>query len=168
MINNLNVSALILPSGMVFNVSDALLDNNMQSEDASVHKELSLMESNVLLEPLIDVFLLLIPTGMELTVFASQDLLQATINASVKVLLLEIIVKDVLLNQIQFSETEFVNVIMDSLMLMVPVHLKLLFQLNAEYQPILIVNFKNVYHVLMDVWVVKIVINVPNADQTTL
>lgn len=151
MINNLNVSALILPSGMVFNVSDALLDNNMQSEDASVHKELSLMESNVLLEPLIDVFLLLIPTGMELTVFASQDLLQATINASVKVLLLEIIVKDVLLNQIQFSETEFVNVIMDSLMLMVPVHLKLLFQLNAEYQPILIVNFKNVYHVLMDV-----------------
>ena len=84
MINNLNVFALILLSGMVFNVLDVHLDNNMQLEDVSVHKVLSLMDSNVLLEPLIDVFLLLILTGMELTVFASQDLLQATTNVFVK------------------------------------------------------------------------------------
>lgn len=151
MINNLNVSALILPSGMVSNVSDVPLDNNMQLEDVSAHKVLSLMEFNALLELLIDVFLLPIPTGMELTVFASQDSLQATINASVKVLLLETIVKDVPLSQIQFSEMEFVNVTMDSLMLMVPVPLKLLSQLNVELLPISIANFKNVYHALMDV-----------------
>lgn len=132
MINNLNVFALILLSGMVFNVSDVHLDNNMQLEDVSVHKVLSLMESNVLLEPLTDVFLLLILTGMELIVFVSQDFLQATISASVKASLLEIIVKDVLLSQIQFLEKEFVNVTMDSQMLMVPAHLKLQFQLNVE------------------------------------
>lgn len=40
--------------------------------------------------------------------------------------------KDVLLSQIQFSEMEFVNVIMDSQMLMVPAHLKLQFQSNVE------------------------------------
>lgn len=151
MINNLNVFALILPSGMVFNVSDVPLDNNMQLEDVSAHKVLSLMESNVLLELSTDVFQLPIPTGMELTVFASQDLLQATINVSAKASLLEIIVKDVLQSQTQFSEMVFANVTTDSLMSMVPVPLKLLFQLNAEYQPILIVNFKNVYHALMDV-----------------
>jgi hypothetical protein len=132
MINNLNVFALILLSGMVFNVLDVHLDNNMQLEDVSVHKVLSLMESNVLLEPLIDVFLLLILTGMELTVFVSQDFLQATISVSVKASLSVIIVKDVLLNQIQFSEKEFVNVTMDSQMLMVSVHLKLQFLFNVE------------------------------------
>jgi len=86
----------------------------------------------VLLEPLIDVFLLLILTGMELTVFVSQDFLQATISVSVKASLSVIIVKDVLLNQIQFSEKEFVNVTMDSQMLMVSVHLKLQFLFNVE------------------------------------
>ena len=151
MINNLNVFALILLSGMVFNVLDVHLDNNMQLEDVSVHKVLSLMESNVLLEPLIDVFLLLILTGMELIVFVSQDFLQVTISVSVKALLLEIIVKDVLLSQIQFSEKEFVNVTMDLQMLMVPAHLKLQFQLNVEWLLISIVNSKNVYHALMDV-----------------
>lgn len=42
--------------------------------------------------------------------------------------------------------------------------LKQVFQYHVMLQPILIHNFKNVYHVLMDVWVVKTVMIVLNVD----
>lgn len=42
--------------------------------------------------------------------------------------------------------------------------LKQVFQYHAMLQPISIRNFKNVYHVLMDVWAVKTVMIVLNVD----
>lgn len=84
----------------------------MPMVDVSAQKELSSMEFNVLPELSIDVSAFPTLTGTELIVFVSQDILQLIINASVKVLLLEIIVKDVLQNQIQYLKTEFVNVIL--------------------------------------------------------
>jgi hypothetical protein len=84
----------------------------MPMVDVSVQKELSLMEFNVLPELSIDVLAFPTLIGMELIVFVFQDILQPIINASVKVLLSEIIVKDVLQNQIQYLKMEFVNVIL--------------------------------------------------------
>ncbi len=84
----------------------------MPMVDVSAQKELSLMVFNVLPELSIDVLAFPTLTGTELIVFASQDILQLIINVSVKVLLSEIIVKDVLQNQIQYLKTEFVNVIL--------------------------------------------------------
>lgn len=117
MINNLNAFALIALSSMVLNVLNAPLVNNMPLVDASAQKELSLTEFNVPLELLINVFLLPIPTGTELTVSASQDLPQIATNVSAKVLLSEIIAKDALPSLTQSGETEFVNAITVMLML---------------------------------------------------
>ena len=62
---------------------------------------------------------------------------------------------------------EYVNVTLDLLKLMEFVHWELRFQFLVMLELSLIRNFKNVYHVLMDAWVVKIVTIVPNADLTT-
>jgi hypothetical protein len=60
-------------------------------------------------------------------------------------------VKDALQNQTLFSPTVFANVTMVMLISTVFVHLKQFVMLNAMLEHILTLNFKNVYHALMDV-----------------
>ena len=138
-------------SPTVLNASDVLLANCMPTVDATAQKDFSSMESNVSSKQSTNVFQFQTPTGTELTVFVSPDSQQLEIHAIVKELLLETIVKDVLLSQTQSGEMESVNVTMVMLMLTVFVLLRLLSALHAMLVLSLTVNFKNVFHVLMDV-----------------
>ncbi len=109
------------------------------------------MEFNVLSRLLINVLQFQTLTGMELTVFVSQDSQQLEIHAIVMASLWATIVKDVPQSQTQSSKTEFVNVTTVMLILMVFVPLKQSLAFNAMSVLTSIVNFKNVFHVQMDV-----------------
>jgi hypothetical protein len=73
----------------------------------------SLMEQDVKLKQLINVSVFLIRIGMELIVIVKEDIVQMEHHVIVKVLLWEIIVKDVPLNLIHSIKMVFVNVILD-------------------------------------------------------
>ncbi len=75
-----------------------------------------------------------------------------------------IIVKDVLQNLILYIRMVFVNVIVVMLIWMVHVYWEQQHQLVVMLVHSLIINYRNVYHVQMDVWVVKIVMIVHNVD----
>lgn len=102
---------------------DVPLVNYMPMEDAIVQRELSLMELNALSEQLIDVSEFQTLTGTELTVYVSQDSQPTEILASVMALSSETIVKDALLNQIQYGATEYADATTDLLMSMVSAHM---------------------------------------------
>jgi hypothetical protein len=73
-------------------------------------------------------------------------------------------VKDVHQNQTQFGATVFVDVIMDMLMFKVFVPSLQLSALNAMSEHISILNFKNVFHALMDAYHAKLVMIVLCVD----
>ncbi len=123
----------------------------MQMVDVTVQKVLSSMEFNVLSRLLINVLQFQTLTGMELTVFVSQDSQLLEIHAIVMASLWATIVKDVPQSQTQSSKTEFVNVTTVMLILMVFVPLKQSLAFNAMSVLTSIVNFKNAFHVQMDV-----------------
>jgi hypothetical protein len=84
-------------------------------EDVSAQKEPSSMDLNVSINLLIDVLVLKIPTGTELTVSAILDSKVMETPVSVMVSLWETIVKGVHPSQIPSLKTEFVNVTMGTL-----------------------------------------------------
>ena len=86
MILSVNASAHKALSGMALNVSDAQLANFMQLTAATAHKERSLTELNVQSEQVTDASVFPIPTGTELTAFASQVSQPAVTHVSVTVL----------------------------------------------------------------------------------
>lgn len=111
----LSAFAQLRASTTVKNVSTAPLDNFMPTEDASAPREPSSMECNAPNPPLTDVSVLLTPTGTEPTVFVSLDLRATEIAVSVMVSSWETIVKDAPPSQTPSSQTESVNVILDTL-----------------------------------------------------
>ncbi len=132
-------------------MSDVLLANFMPTVDATVQTDFSLMEPPVLSRLSINVLEFQIPTGTELTVSASQDLVLPETHAIVKESSLETIVKDVPPSQTQSGETESVNVTTVMLMLTVFVPSRLLSALPAMLVLSSIHNSKSVFHALMDV-----------------
>lgn len=151
-------------SQMESHVLNALLDNYMLMEVVIAQMVHSLMEFNVPLKLPINVLEFQIQTGMELIVSVSQDLLLMETPAIVQVLLWVTIVKDVHQNQTQSGAMVFVNAIMDMLMFKVFVHSLQLSVSNAMSEHISILNFKNVFHALMDVYHAKLVMIVLCVD----
>lgn len=164
MILSVNVFAHQDHSQMEPHVLNVLLDNYMLMEVATAQMVLSLMEFNAPLKQSINVLEFQIQTGTELIVSVSQDSQLMETHAIVQVLLWVIIVKDVHQNQTQSGAMVFVNVIMDMLMLKVFVPSLQLSALNAMSEPISILNFKNVFHALMDVYHAKLVMIVLCVD----
>lgn len=95
---------------MVFNVLNVLMVKLSQMEVVSVLKELSLMDPDVKLKLLINVLVFLVLIGMELIVYVNVDIVLMEHHVIVKVLLWEIIVKDVLLSLILSTKMVSVNV----------------------------------------------------------
>ena len=102
-----------MPFPMVLNVLNVLKVNYIQIEVVLVHKEHFLMEKNVNIKVSINVSAFQTQIGMEVIVFVKVDTVQMELHAIVKVLLWEIIVKDVLLNLTLFTKMVIVNVTMD-------------------------------------------------------
>lgn len=167
-IPSVNVSAHKEPSPMGPLVSDVPLDNFTPTEDATAQMEPSSMELNAPSELLKNVSAFQTPTGMELTASVSQASQPMETHASVTVSSLETSVKDVPQSQTQSGPTESVNATTDTLMLMVFVPLSPPSQSNATLEPSSTLNFKSVFHALMDVLPARPVTIVLNADLTTL
>jgi hypothetical protein len=163
-----NVSALKDLSPTVPLVFDALPVNFMPTEDATAQMELSLMELNVPSEPSINVSAFQIQTGTELIVFVSQAFQPTETHVTVTALLLETSVKDAPQSQTPSGLMESVNATMDMPKSTVSARLSLLSQLNAMSQLSSILNFKNAFHALMDVFHARLATIVLNADPTTI
>lgn len=105
---------------------------------------------------------------MELHVFASKDSLISTVDVLAKDYLLELFVIDATQNQIPLLSMEYVNVIMDLLILMEPVFHQFQSILIALQELISIIKLKDVFHAQMDVSDVLVVMPVPNVDLNIL
>lgn len=165
---SLNAFVHQLVSGMeilVFYVEEIKL---IQMVDVSVHLEVFITELDVYLKIQAVVLVFQIPTGMELHVFASKDSLMSTEDVLVKDYLLELFVIDATQNQIQLLLMEYVNVIMDTSILMEPAFYQLPSILIAMQELISIIKLKDVYHAQMDVSDVLLVMPVLNVDLNTL
>lgn len=88
---------------------------------------------------------------MELHVFASKDSLISTVDVLAKDYLLELFVINATQNQIPLLSMEYVNVIMDSSILMEPVFHQFQSILIALQELISIIKLKDVFHAQMDV-----------------
>ncbi len=114
MIPSVNVSAHKDLSPTVPLVFDAPLANFILTADATAQMEPSSMELNVPSKPWTIVSAFQTPTGMELTVSASQASQPTEIHASVMVSSLETSAKDVPQSQTQSGPTESVNATTDT------------------------------------------------------
>jgi hypothetical protein len=104
---------------MMFFVFDAAPTNFMPTEGATAQTEPSSMEINVSLELLTNASAFETPTGMELTVSASQDSQPTETHVIAMVLSLETSVKDAPPSQTLVGPMEFANVTMGMLTSMV-------------------------------------------------